>query len=277
MPHCFVFWSVRFLNSVLVSPKKLTRDTLSQPECSVVVPVRDEEDCVGAMVKSVASFLMKEGVSIEIIAVLDGCNDSSEQVLNAISELDGVLKILKTSETNRGFGSAVNLGISSSSGDVVVIMMADGSDSPQDALRYYRKILEGYDCVFGTRFSYGGIHQGYPIFKLILNRLANFFIRTVFGYRLDDTTNAFKAYKREVLESISPIISRHFNITVELPVKAILRGYSYAAIPVSWRNRKTGKSKLKLREMGSKYFATCVYLWVENYLSPRNIDKSKVI
>lgn len=69
------------------------------------------------------------------------------------------------------------------------------------------------------------------------------------------------------IRGIQPIISHHFNITVELPLKAIIRGYSFTTIPITWENRKHGMSKLKIKEMGSRYLFIILYLWLEKYLS----------
>jgi dolichol-phosphate mannosyltransferase len=146
-------------------------------------------------------------------------------------------------------------------------MMADASDDARDVVRYWNTLNEGYDCVFGSRFMKGGGTIDYPTVKWALNRMANYFIRVLFGIRLNDTTNAFKAYRRTVIEGCQPILSPHFNITVELPLKAIVRGYSWTVIPITWRNRRTGIAKLKIREMGSRYFFIVAYVWLEKYFS----------
>ena len=153
------------------------------------------------------------------------------------------------------------------SGGAVVIMMADESDDCRDVVRYWNALNEGSDCVFGSRFMKGGGTIDYPWLKWCLNRLANFFIRVLFRIRLNDTTNAFKAYRREVIKGCMPILSPHFNITVELPLKAIVRGYSWTVIPITWRNRRSGMAKLKIREMGSRYFFIVAYVWLEKYFS----------
>jgi dolichol-phosphate mannosyltransferase len=162
---------------------------------------------------------------------------------------------------------AVRAGLDEMTGDAVAIMMADASDSPDDLVRYFRKLEEGWDCVFGSRFVAGGRLQAYPRHKLIINRAANWFIQAIFGLRLNDTTNAFKAYRREVIEGIQPLISPHFNLTVEMPLKAIVRGYSYAVVPIAWTNRRAGASKLKLQEMGSRYLFIVMYIWLERMLA----------
>jgi dolichol-phosphate mannosyltransferase len=113
----------------------------------------------------------------------------------------------------------------------------------------------------------GGRTYDYPAVKYVLNRLANAFIKVLFRIDHDDITNAFKAYRREVIEGVHPILAKHFNLTVELPLKAIVRGYRYCRVPISWRNRTTGVSKLKIKEMGSRYLFIVLYVWLEKKLS----------
>jgi dolichol-phosphate mannosyltransferase len=166
-----------------------------------------------------------------------------------------------------GFGRAVTCGFENLQGDAVVVMMADESDDCRDVLVYWKLLNDGWDAVFGSRFIKGGGVIDYPWAKLWLNRLANLFIRVLFGIRLNDTTNAFKAYRRNVIEGCEPILSPHFNLTVELPLKTIVRGYTWTIVPITWRNRRTGTAKLKLKEMGSRYLFICLYVWLEKYFS----------
>jgi dolichol-phosphate mannosyltransferase len=166
-----------------------------------------------------------------------------------------------------GFGRAVICGLDRSRGDAVVIMMADASDAPADAVNYWRLLNRGYDCVFGSRFVRGGRVTDYPRLKLWVNRLANLLVRIGFAIPLNDTTNAFKAYRRSVIDGCRPFLAPHFNLTVEIPLKAIVRGFSYTIVPISWENRKYGEPKLKIKEMGSRYFFICAYVWLEKYFS----------
>ncbi len=155
-------------------------------------------------------------------------------------------------------------------------MMADESDDCRDVVRYWEILNQGYDCVFGSRFVPGGGVIDYPRVKLLINRLANFFIRLLFHIKLNDTTNAFKAYRRSVIEGCRPLLAPHFNLTVELPLKAIVRGYSWTAVPITWRNRRTGAPKLKLKEMGSRYLFICLYIWLEKYFSRGDYRKPEL-
>jgi dolichol-phosphate mannosyltransferase len=169
--------------------------------------------------------------------------------------------------TENGFGRAVRLGLEQFTGDAVAIMMADRSDSPKDLVKYWKILQEGNECAFGSRFIKGSRVYNYPYLKLLANRIVNTVIRYAFRIETNDVTNAFKMYRREVIDGCKPLISPHFNLTVELPLKAIIRGYTWKVIPISWKNRVQGIAKLKLREMGSRYFFIIAYLWLEKYFS----------
>jgi dolichol-phosphate mannosyltransferase len=233
---------------------------------SVVIPARNEEGSIGGTVNSIVDILAREEIDYEILVVDDGSSDRTAMVVADLAESDEHVRCVKSGDRN-GFGFAVRTGLECYTGDAVAIMMADGSDSPEDLLAYYRLLMAGYDCAFGSRFMPGGGTHGYPPFKLVVNRIVNLGIRLAFGHRYNDTTNAFKAYRREVIESVQPLISRHFNLTVEIPLKAVVRGHSYAIIPISWTDRKTGVSKLRLQEMGSRYLFIVLYVFFEHHLS----------
>jgi dolichol-phosphate mannosyltransferase len=233
---------------------------------SVVIPARDEEGCIASTVEHLHLELRLQNVPHEIVVVDDGSTDTTWEILSRLKHEVGELNPCKNPPPH-GFGRAVIQGLEHSRGDGVVIMMADESDDCRDVVRYWKLLNEGYDCVFGSRFVAGGGVIDYPRFKLLLNRLANFFIRVLFRIKLNDITNAFKAYRREVIDGCRPLISSHFNLTVELPLKAIVRGFSWTTMPITWRNRRTGTPKLKIKEMGSRYLFICLYVWLEKYFS----------
>jgi dolichol-phosphate mannosyltransferase len=233
---------------------------------SVVIPAQNEAGCIAATVEHLHLELTLNSVPHEIVVVDDGSSDETWEILERLCSTNSSLRPLKNSAPN-GFGRAVILGINSSSGDAVVIMMADESDDCRDVVRYWKLLNEGWDCVFGSRFLKGGGVIDYPWLKLRINRLANLFIRILFGIPLNDTTNAFKAYRRSALSGCQPLLAPHFNLTVELPLKAIVRGYSWTVIPITWRNRRSGEAKLKIKEMGSRYLFIVAYVWLEKYFS----------
>ena len=233
---------------------------------SVVMPAQNEEGSVGKTVEGVVAVLEREGLDYEVVVVNDDSEDSTAAVVAAIGAENPRVRCHR-SHYERGFGMAIRAGLDVFEGDAVAIVMADASDNPEDLVRYYRLLEEGWDCAFGSRFMAGAKVYDYPRLKLTINRLANWFIRILLRHRYNDTTNAFKAYKREVIETIQPLLSKHFNLTVEMPLKAIVRGHTYAVIPTDWTNRATGVAKLKMKEMGSRYLFIVLYVWLENTLS----------
>jgi dolichol-phosphate mannosyltransferase len=233
---------------------------------SVVMPAQNEEGSVGATVEGVVAALERERIEYEVIVVNDDSEDATEAVVAAIGADNPRVRVHR-SHYERGFGMAIRAGLDVFEGDAVAIVMADASDDPEDLVRYHRLLEDGWDCAFGSRFVPGARVNDYPRLKYAINRLANQFIRVLFRHRYNDTTNAFKAYRREVIETIQPLLSKHFNLTVEMPLKAIVRGHSYEVIPTSWTNRTSGVPKLAMKEMGSRYLFIVLYVWLESTLS----------
>jgi dolichol-phosphate mannosyltransferase len=242
---------------------------------TVVIPCKDEEACIASTVQHLNLELRHRGVPHEIIVVDDGSTDSSWAILQSEAVHLPELRPIK-SPGPHGFGRAIAHGLDAMKGDAVVIVMADESDDCRDVVRYWEELCKGYDCVFGSRFVKGGGTIDYPSFKLFVNRMANLFVRGLFRHGLNDTTNAFKAYRKEVIDGIRPILSPHFNITVELPLKAIVRGYSFTVIPITWRNRRHGVAKLKIKEMGSRYLFIVLYVWLEKYFSKGDYMRARI-
>jgi dolichol-phosphate mannosyltransferase len=240
---------------------------------TVVIPARSEAGCIRSTAEHLDLELRLNGVPHEIIVVDDGSTDETWGILEELRHsLPSVRPIQNTGQN--GFGRAVICGLDHMSGDAVVIMMADESDDCRDVVRYWKVLNEGYDAVFGSRFVRGGGVIDYPKLKLLLNRLFNRMIQMLFHIKLNDTTNAFKAYRRSVIEGCRPLIAPHFNLTIELPLKTIVRGYTWRAVPITWRNRRMGDPKLKLREMGSRYLFICLYVWLEKYFSGGDYHKA---
>ena len=240
---------------------------------SIVIPAYNEAESITETVEAIEKAFSTINIPHEILIINDNSKDNTEEVLIELSNRNPNLRYITNNGPN-GFGYAVRVGLENFNGDCVAVMMADLSDSPYDLIQFYTKMIEGnYDCVFGSRFIKGGKVIDYPFLKKIINRIANFIIRMVIGIRYNDTTNAFKLYKRETINGLKPFLSPHFNLTIELPLKAIIRGYSYTVLPNSWTNRKYGESKLRMREMGSRYFFILMYCFIEKYFSRGDFKK----
>jgi dolichol-phosphate mannosyltransferase len=225
---------------------------------SLVIPAYNEEGSIEETVLAFHEKLKEEKIDHEILVSNDSSKDKTEDILKKLERQIKEVRYVNNKPPH-GFGFNVRNGLEHYSGDCVAIVMAEGS----------------YDCVFGSRFIKGGKTIDYPRTKLILNRLTNFIIRVLFGIKYNDVTNAFKLYKRETIDGLKPFLSPHFNLTVEMPLKSIVRGYSYAVVPNYWTNRKTGESKLKIKEMGSRYFFIILYCLLEKWLSRGDYKKLK--
>jgi dolichol-phosphate mannosyltransferase len=241
---------------------------------SIVIPAYNEEGSIAETVLALYEVLQKYKIDHEIVVINDNSKDNTIQVLQGLQQQVHSL-VYYTNNGPNGFGYAVRYGLEKFTGDCVAVMMADLSDDPLDLVRFYNRMHEdNVDCVFGSRFVKGGKLIDYPFHKLIINRMANTIIRMVIGIRYNDSTNAFKLYRKETIAGIQPLMAPHFNLTIELSLKAIVRGYTYTVVPNTWRNRKAGVSKLKIREMGSRYFFILMYCFIEKFFSRGDYKKT---
>ncbi len=236
------------------------RATSPEPTLSVVIPALNEEGSIRPTVERLAGHLSTQGIPHQIVVVNDASDDSTAAILDQLAfENPSVHPVHRVPP--RGVGRAVRAGLEHVTGDFVVVVMADLSDDPDDVVQYYRKLLEGYDCVFGSRFIKGAKVERYPPFKLFLNRLANKFFQWMFWCPFNDLTNAFKAYRVEVIRDCGPYRSCHFNIFTEMSMAAVARDYRIAQVPVQWHGRRSGGSKLLLTRMSRRYLGTFLMVW----------------
>jgi dolichol-phosphate mannosyltransferase len=243
---------------------------------SVIIPAHNEAGCIARTVRILHAHLSAEQIEHEIVVVNDNSSDRTEEILISLQKEIPTLYYINNHPPN-GFGFAVRRGLEVYTGDAVAIYMADNSDRPEDLVQFFETMQrENVDCVFGSRFIKGAKVVDYPALKMFLNRCANLFIRALFGLRYNDITNAFKLYRRHVIDGLKPLLSHHFNLTVELPLKAIVRGYSYAVVPNDWVNRKTGESKLRIKEMGSRYLFIVLYCFIEKWLSKGDYHRERM-
>lgn len=239
---------------------------------SILIPAHNEEETLGTTVEGIMDTVEGAGIDHEIIVVNDNSTDGTAAVLARLSREYPRVRCVDNPGP-RGFGAAVQTSLEHYAGDAVVIVMADCSDHPEDIIKYYRGFEAGYDCMFGSRFMKESRVSNYPFHKLILNRLANQFVKLLFSIEYNDVTNAFKGYRRAVIDGLRPLQSRHFNLTVELPLKAIVRGYRYSIVPVSWTGRKRGIAKFRIKEMGSCYLSVILALLTEKLISRKRKER----
>jgi dolichol-phosphate mannosyltransferase len=244
---------------------------------SVVIPAYNEEKNIGKCLAELQATLRdKNRIPYEIIVVNDNSRDATAEVVRAAMKEDPAIRLVDRTPPG-GFGRAIRSGLEEVEGDVVVIYMADMSDDPEDVVEYYRKIQEGYDCVFGSRFIKGSQVTNYPLVKLIVNRIVNRCIKLMFWTKLNDLTNAFKAYRTAVIRDCGPYRASHFNITLEMSIGALIRRYHIAQIPIRWYGRTWGSSNLRLWQMGRRYFSTLLMLFFQRILVSDDLMAERLV
>lgn len=247
---------------------------------TVVVPAHNEVDNIPALLKGLIPALegSPETRDFELVIVDDNSRDGTGDLIDSLAAGDARIKAVHRKDTP-GFGNAIRTGFKNASGDIIVPVMADLSDDPHDIPKLVRKLDEGYDVAYGSRFVRGGYTDGYPWKKMIANRAFNNSVRLLFGIRHKDVTNAFKAYRRCVLDAIGidNLEANGFDLTVEIPLKAHILGFSSVEVPVSWHERQKGEAKLKLSQNGGRYGKQLLKMFVVgNVVSLRDIFKAVI-
>ena len=232
---------------------------------SIIIPVKNEEDIILKTLEKIDESWIVHEVH-EILIINDNSTDKTIELFK--NKKFQKLKVISIDNPKTGLGSAIKCGIDNSSNEFVNIYMADMSDSLDDLKIYYEKIKKSksLDAIFGSRFVKNSKVINYPKIKLLLNRLANNLIKIIFFSKYNDFTNAFKIYRRTTLLKLYPLVSEHFNIFLELPLKIECRRFKYEIIPITWNGREIGESKFKLKEIGSKYVFTMLYCLLEKIL-----------
>lgn len=238
---------------------------MNELKLSVVIPAYNEENNLPEVLSSLQREFRKEGIPYEIIVVNDNSRDGTAAVIEGFLAKDPGVRTVNRRQPG-GVGRAIRAGLEVVTGDVVIVFMADCSDHPCDAVAYYRKIEEGYDCVFGSRFLKGSRVTDYPRLKLIINRIVNKTMQWLFRCPFNDLTNAFKAYRADVLRECGPFRASYFNITIEMSLAAVIRNYYIAQVPIDWTGRAWGSSNLRLAEMGRRYLSTLIKSLAEWFL-----------
>ncbi|MBL7983325.1 MAG: glycosyltransferase family 2 protein [Flavobacteriales bacterium] len=235
---------------------------------SVVIPARNEEGSLPLMLRPLTRTLREAGIPHELVVVDDNSTDRTWDVLQELRTEIPELNPMRNTGPN-GFGRAIAFGLQHFQGDRVTIMMADASDPPNDLVVFNNMLTAELDCVFGSRAMRGSKVIGYPPRKWFMNRAANLFLCVVFQFRYNDVTNPFKLYRRSVIERVMPLTAKGFELEVELPLKAMVRGARYTVVPNGWQGREVGESKMVLAGLWGPYLRVVRRMLVEKWTGKR--------
>lgn len=221
---------------------------------SIIVPAYNEQDNIVDAIKKIEDSVHIEH---ELIIVND---HSSDDTANLVKGLLGTYPNIMLVEnlSDKGFANALKTGFANVKADLAVPVMADLCDDLATIEKMLVKINEGYDVVCGTRYIEGGLRFGGSKFKGFLSRQAGVSLRCLLGIPTSDITNAFKMYKKAVINSIN-IKSSGFEVSMEIPLKAFYLGFKITEVPTVWNERTKGKSSFKILKLLPNYIK--LYIW----------------
>ncbi len=236
-----------------------TSNDMERKLLSIIIPAMNEAESIHEVLKMYSEDFRKEKIPFEIVVINDvGTDNTSEVIQDLLPSIPELRAFNRTG--GKGYGSAVALGIDLARGDFIIISSADACNISKDLITYYRTLEEGYDAVFGSRFIAGASVTGYPTFKYYVNRMANTALQFLFGFKFNDYTDGFKAYRKELLNQCKPFFSTKFNITIELSLKVMLLTNKIKQVPTKWFGRHWGSSKLSIVKVLRFYTASLLFV-----------------
>jgi len=218
---------------------------------SIVTPVHNEQGNISKLLDDLIK-LKRRLKNFEIIVVDDNSSDKTGLIAHYYSKKYKNIKVLHRSKDVNGMGAALKDGTKAAKGKYIVWVMGDNSDDAATIPKLTEKLKNSYDMVFGSRYMKGGSRGDSNLFKAMLSAGYTFVARLIFGIKVHDITNPFRAFKKEIFGRIT-LECNDFAISPEFSIKSHLRGYKLAEVPTTYRNRKTGQSKFKIMKMGIAY------------------------
>ena len=221
---------------------------------SIIVPVFNEGVNIDNVLAELEVVLNKSKISYEIVVVNDNSTDSTFEIVERYYVEKGSKVFLVNNLQKRGLGRCLKIGFDNSIGDIIVVVMGDHADNVNDISVMFNKIVfDGFDFVCASRYMKGGKAQQNNrikgMFSKLLGRLTNFILKVP----TLDSTNTYKMFRRELLNNIGPIKSKHYTLGFELVIKSYLNGFKIIEIPTIWKERSVGNSNFKCSREGMEY------------------------
>jgi len=223
---------------------------MAKPELSIVVPLHNEEENIYELESNVQGMFKKYGIKGEIILVDDNSTDSTPEICDRLSKKANVSVIHRSG--NPGMGYALKEGTSNAGAPIVAWVMGDLTDDMNTIPKFIEIINKGCDMVFGSRYMKGG-SANISFLKKIASNGFTLLGRIFFGIKVHDITNAFRAFRKEVFDSIE-LESGDFAISPEFAIKAHLKKFKLCEVSTSYKDRTRGVTKFRMLKMARRYF-----------------------
>ncbi len=221
---------------------------------SIIVPAHNEQDNIVDVIKKI-----EQSVSLkhELIIVNDHSSDGTVDLVKGLLKTYPNIRLIENL-ADKGFANAIKTGFADVKTELALPVMGDLCDDLATIDKMRAKIDEGYDVVCGARYIKGGSRSGGSKLKEFLSCWAGISLRCLLGIPTSDITNAFKMYKKTVIDCID-LESVGFEISMEIPLKAYYSGFKITEVPTVWNERTKGKSNFKIFKLLPNYIK--LYIW----------------
>ena len=232
-------------------------------DISIVVPAHNEEENLPSLIEDLIKLIDENKLNSEIVLVDDNSTDKTGNIIDSYASKFSNIKSIHRKTEERGMGFALIEGTKKANGEIIVWTMADRSDNLDTVPKLIKKINDGYDLVVASRYMEGGSRGDLSVDKAFFSSSYTKVTRLFFGIPIHDITNAFRAFRKKIFESIR-LESGDFAISPEFAIKAQLKGFKLGEVPTTYYNRKLGRTKFKMFKMGIRYISLLKYGLMKN-------------
>ena len=232
---------------------------------SIILPTYNEAKNIQELLKQIFTEFKKHKLNAEVVVVDDASPDNTGKIADSLKKKYKNLTVIHR-PGKLGLGSAYKSGIAVSKGDIIFTMDADFSHDPKRINALASKIKQGYDISIGSRYTKGGGITNWNILRRLISKTANTVSKLILNIKPNDLTSGYRAYKKQVLKEtqLDKISSTGYSFLLEILYRALKKGYKVAEVPIIFKDRVKGKSKLSKKEF-IKYILTIIRLKAKAY------------
>jgi len=222
----------------------------TESEIGVILPTYCEAVNIEKLICEIESL----DLNISILVIDDSSPDGTSRIVRDFQEKNSRVLLFER-PCKKGLGTAITEGFKAFLSlehppKYVITMDADFSHNPEDVPRLVQLARRGYDLVIGGRYCAGGRTERWSLFRVLISRIANISASIVLGARIPDCTSGLRCYSSSLLKNIvNHLHSETYEIQIETVRQAIKQGFRVGLLPITFTNRKLGKSKLTFNEV----------------------------
>ena len=211
---------------------------------SIIIPTYNEKENIAKLVPDIESVLAGNGIDGEIIIIDDNSPDGTGQLAEELNKKYHNIKTIHR-QKKEGVGSARRLGFSIASNEIIISMEGDNTHKAEYIPRFLDEINKGADLVIGSRYLPESKIINWPLKRRIISKVANFIARFFAGVRLTDVTNGYRAFRKSMYSKIT-VDSTGYPFNMEFACEAHSLGFKIVEIPIIFKDREKGKTKMKV-------------------------------